>query len=137
MSTMPLHGLDQRHAALRRANEIRGRRAELKRRMKAMGRNGASLEAARLLEELPEFLRTWRVEELIGAVPSIGRIGASRGTRTPTGFAQKKWLREFGIMPTTPLSGVTLRKRRLLAERMRLYADARVWTKYLDAQRQA
>jgi hypothetical protein len=59
--------------ALQRANEIRTRRAQLKRDLKA-GRHSIH----DLLLEPPEYVETAKVFDMLMAVPKFGRVKAAR-----------------------------------------------------------
>ena len=59
--------------ALRRANEIRVRRAQLKKELKA-GR--AQIE--HVLRDPPEYVETAKVIDILMAVPKFGRVKAAR-----------------------------------------------------------
>lgn len=72
-TTPPDRSTDQRRSALEKANEIRFRRAQLKRDLKA-GR----VHAAGLIKDPPEWLETMKLVELIMAMPKIGRVKANR-----------------------------------------------------------
>ena len=63
----------QRMEALQRANDIRTRRAQLKRDLKA-GR----VSIHDLLLEPPEFLETAKVFDMLLAVPKYGRVKVNR-----------------------------------------------------------
>ena len=69
----PLRSLDQRMEALRRANEIRVRRAQLKKDLKA---GTASIE--QILRDPPEYVETAKVIDILMAVPKFGRVKAAR-----------------------------------------------------------
>ncbi|MDQ3891222.1 MAG: hypothetical protein M3312_11830 [Actinomycetota bacterium] len=69
----PLRSLDQRMEALRRANEIRVRRAQLKKDLKA-GR--ADIENVLLAP--PAYVETAKVIDILMAVPKFGRVKAAR-----------------------------------------------------------
>jgi hypothetical protein len=69
----PLRSLDQRMEALKRANDIRVRRAQLKKDLKE-GR--VSIEA--ILLDPPEFVSTAKVFDMLMAVPKFGRVKAAR-----------------------------------------------------------
>ncbi len=69
----PLRSLDQRMEALRRANEIRVRRAQLKKDLKA-GR----VRVESVLLEPPEYVGTAKVIDILMAVPKFGRVKAAR-----------------------------------------------------------
>ena len=69
----PERSLDQRMEALRRANEIRTPRAQLKRDLKAGRRSIHDL-----LLEPPEYVETAKVFDMLMAVPKFGRVKAAR-----------------------------------------------------------
>ncbi len=69
----PERSLTQRMDALQRANEIRTRRATLKRDLKA-GR----VKIYGLLLDPPEYLLTAKVFDLLLAVPKYGRVKVNR-----------------------------------------------------------
>ena len=72
-SQTPTRSLDQRMDALQRANEIRVRRAQLKRELK---NGGASISD--ILREPPEYVLTAKVYDMLVAVPKYGRVKAIR-----------------------------------------------------------
>jgi hypothetical protein len=69
----PARSLDQRMEALQRANDVRVRRAQLKRDLKA-GR----VHIERILLDPPEFVSTAKVFDMLMAVPKFGRVKAAR-----------------------------------------------------------
>jgi hypothetical protein len=69
----PLRSLDQRMDALRRANEIRVRRAQLKKDLKA-----GSVRIEEILSDPPEYVETAKVIDILMAVPKFGRVKAAR-----------------------------------------------------------
>src|SRR6186997_2175132 len=69
----PARSLDQRMEALQRANDIRVRRAQLKKDLKA-GRE--SIET--ILLDPPEWVETAKVFDMLMAVPKFGRVKAAR-----------------------------------------------------------
>jgi hypothetical protein len=69
----PLRSLDQRMEALKRANDIRVRRARLKKDLKD-GR--AHIE--QILDNPPEYVSTAKVFDMLMAVPKFGRVKAAR-----------------------------------------------------------
>src|SRR4051794_22840314 len=73
----PMRSLDQRMDALKRANDIRVRRAQLKKDLK-LGR--ASIEE--ILNDPPEFVSTAKVFDMLMAVPKFGRVKAARFLNT-------------------------------------------------------
>jgi hypothetical protein len=69
----PLRSLDQRMEALRRANEIRVRRAQLKKDLKA-----GTVKIEDILGDPPEYVETAKVIDILMAVPKFGRVKAAR-----------------------------------------------------------
>ncbi len=69
----PVRSLDQRMEALKRANDIRVRRAQLKKDLKD-GR--VSIE--KILNDPPEYVETAKVFDMLMAVPKLGRVKAAR-----------------------------------------------------------
>ena len=69
----PVRSLDQRMDALRRANEIRVRRAQLKKDLKE-----GSIHIEAILERPPDYVETAKVFDMLMAVPKLGRVKAAR-----------------------------------------------------------
>ncbi len=92
---------DQRMLALRRANEIRSLRAQLKRDLKA-GR----VSIAALLVEPPAWLQTMKVLDLLLALPKVGRVKAA------------KLLDSCRVSPSKTIGGLSERQRAELAARL-------------------
>src|SRR5919202_863461 len=69
----PLRSLDQRMDALRRANEIRVRRAQLKKDLKA-----GAVSVEEILSDPPSYVETAKVIDILMAVPKFGRVKAAR-----------------------------------------------------------
>lgn len=69
----PVRSLDQRMAALRRANEVRVARGHLKRALKA-----GDLRAAEVLCWPPAYAETMHVFDVLLALPKFGRVKAAR-----------------------------------------------------------
>jgi hypothetical protein len=88
--------------ALRRANVVRSRRAQLKRDLKA-GRQTIHV----LLLEPPEYLETAKVFDLLLCVPKCGRVKVNR------------ILTQCRIAPSKTLGGLSERQRRELAALLR------------------
>ena len=97
----PARSLDQRMDALKRANDIRTARAQLKRDLKA-GR--ASIHA--LLDDPPEYVLTAKVFDMLLAVPKYGRVKANRV------------LQQCRVSPAKTVGGLSERQRRELIERL-------------------
>lgn len=69
----PVRSLDQRMEALRRANEIRVRRAQLKKDLKS-----GSVLIEEILTSPPTYVETAKVFDMLMAVPKLGRVKASK-----------------------------------------------------------
>ena len=98
----PERSLLQRMDALQRANEIRTRRAQLKRDLKA-GR----VSIHTLLLDPPEFLATAKVFDMLLAVPKYGRVKAN------------KVLQTCRISPSKTIGGLSERQRDELVSLLR------------------
>lgn len=98
----PERSLVQRMEALQRANDIRSRRAQLKRDLKA----GRQLIHELLLDP-PEYLETAKVFDLLLAVPKYGRVKVN------------KILSTCRISPSKTIGGLSQRQRTELVELMR------------------
>jgi hypothetical protein len=69
----PVRSLDQRMDALRRANDVRVRRAQLKKDLKE-----GSVRVEEILDNPPEYVETAKVIDILMAVPKFGRVKAAR-----------------------------------------------------------
>ncbi|TMM04685.1 MAG: hypothetical protein E6G02_08505 [Actinobacteria bacterium] len=69
----PLRSLDQRMEALKRANDIRVRRAQLKKDLKT-----GSANIDDVLRNPPDYVSTAKVFDILMAVPKFGRVKAAR-----------------------------------------------------------
>jgi hypothetical protein len=69
----PVRSLDQRMDALKRANDIRVKRAKLKKDLK----DGRVL-IDQILQAPPEYVETAKVIDILMAVPKFGRVKAAR-----------------------------------------------------------
>ena len=98
----PERSLLQRMDALQRANQIRTRRAQLKRDLKA-GR----VSIHTLLLTPPEFLATAKVFDMLLAVPKYGRVKAN------------KVLQQCRISPSKTIGGLSERQRNELVSLLR------------------
>ncbi len=101
-SAAPERSLVQRMDALQRANQIRTRRAQLKRDLKA-GR--ASIQD--LLKNPPEYLETAKVFDMLLAVPKYGRVKVN------------KILVTCRISPSKTIGGLSERQRNELVSLLR------------------
>jgi hypothetical protein len=98
----PERSLAQRMDALRRANEIRTRRAGLKRDLKA-GR----VKIEKLLLDPPDYLQTAKVFDLLLAVPKYGRVKVNR------------ILMNCRVSPSKTIGGLSERQRNELVASLR------------------
>jgi hypothetical protein len=98
----PERSLIQRMDAWQRANEIRTRRAQLKRDLKA-GRTSIH----ELLQKPPEYLATAKVFDMLVAVPKYGRVKAN------------KVLTQCRISPSKTIGGLSERQRSELVSSLR------------------
>ena len=69
----PARSLDQRMEALQRANNIRVRRAQLKKDLK-----DGKVRIEEILGDPPEYVSTAKVFDMLMAVPKFGRVKAAR-----------------------------------------------------------
>jgi hypothetical protein len=98
----PERSLTQRMDALKRANEIRTRRARLKRDLK-----GGRAKIHHLLLDPPEYLQTAKVFDLLLAVPKYGRVKVNR------------ILTHCRISPSKTIGGLSERQRNELVTYLR------------------
>ena len=98
----PERSLHQRMDALKRANDIRTRRAQLKRDLKS-GR----ARIHDLLLEPPEYVETAKVFDMLLAVPKYGRVKVD------------KILRQCKISPSKTVGGLSERQRTELVSMLR------------------
>jgi hypothetical protein len=69
----PVRSLDQRMDALKRANDIRVKRAKLKKDLK-----DGRIQIEQVLQSPPEYVSTAKVVDILMAVPKFGRVKAAR-----------------------------------------------------------
>jgi hypothetical protein len=69
----PVRSLDQRMDALKRANDVRVRRAQLKKDLK-----DGKVRIEQILGDPPEYVSTAKVVDILMAVPKFGRVKAGR-----------------------------------------------------------
>jgi S13-like H2TH domain len=100
----PKRSLDQRMDALRKANEVRARRARLKRDL-----NAGRVSICALLLEQPGYLETAKVFEMLLALPKIGRVKAT------------KILQSCRVSPSKTFGGLSERQRAELAGHLHRY----------------
>ncbi|HEX4364275.1 MAG TPA: integration host factor, actinobacterial type [Solirubrobacteraceae bacterium] len=101
-SAAPERSLTQRLDALNRANDIRTRRAKLKKDLKA-GR----VSIHTLLLDPPEFILTAKVFDMLLAVPKYGRVKVN------------KVLTQCRISPSKTIGGLSERQRNELVRLLR------------------
>jgi hypothetical protein len=101
-SVAPERPLHQRMDALNRANEIRTRRATLKRDLK-----GGRVSIHTLLLDPPEYLQTAKVFDMLLAVPKYGRVKVN------------KVLQQCRISPSKTIGGLSQRQRSELVSLLR------------------
>jgi hypothetical protein len=73
----PVRSLDQRMDALRRANDVRVKRAKLKKDLK-----DGRMRIETILGNPPEYVETAKVIDILMAVPKFGRVKAARFLNT-------------------------------------------------------
>jgi hypothetical protein len=98
----PERSLLQRMDALQRANEIRTRRAQLKKDLK-----GGRVSIHTLLLKPPEYVETAKVFDMLLAVPKYGRVKAN------------KILQQCRISPSKTIGGLSERQRTELVSLLR------------------
>ncbi len=98
----PERSLTQRMDALQKANEIRTRRAQLKRDLK-----GGRVSIHALLLDPPEYVETAKVFDMLLAVPKYGRVKVS------------KILAQCRISPSKTIGGLSERQRSELVSLLR------------------
>jgi hypothetical protein len=98
----PERSLTQRKEALKKANDVRTRRAKLKRDLKA-GRT----QIQGLLLDPPDYLLTAKVADLLLKVPKYGRVKVNRA------------LTHCRISPSKTIGGLSQRQRNELVAYMR------------------
>lgn len=101
-TTAPERSLAQRLEALKRANDVRTRRARLKRDLKA-GR----VQIHGLLLDPPDYILTAKVFDILLAVPKYGRVKANR------------ILTQCRISPSKTIGGLSERQRAELVSLLR------------------
>ena len=101
-ASVPARSHDQRMRALEAANEIRTRRAQLKRDLKA-GR----VQIEGLLLDPPEYLETAKVFDMMLAVPKYGRVKVNR------------ILNQCRVSPSKTIGGLSARQRNELVTLLR------------------
>ena len=98
----PERSREQRMRALRRANEIRSARAQLKRDLK-----GGKVKIEQLLLDPPDYVLSAKAFDMILAVPKYGRVKAN------------KILSQCRISPSKTIGGLSERQRAELVQFLR------------------
>jgi len=98
----PERSPDQRMEALKRANDIRSKRAQLKRDLKA-----EKVKIQTLLLDPPEYVLTAKVIDMLMAVPKYGRVKTNR------------ILNQCRISPSKTIGGLSERQRSELVAQLR------------------
>jgi hypothetical protein len=101
-SAAPERSLTQRMDALQRANQIRTRRAQLKRDLK-----GGRVSIQTLLKNPPDYVETAKVFDMLLAVPKYGRVKVN------------KILQQCRISPSKTIGGLSERQRTELVSLLR------------------
>jgi hypothetical protein len=98
----PTRSLEQRMDALRRANDIRVRRARLKKELKS-----GDIRVEDVLADPPDYVGTAKVFDMLMAVPKFGRVKAAR------------FLNQCRISQSKTVSGLSERQRQELVDLLR------------------
>src|SRR5258707_7635704 len=93
----PVRSLDQRMDALRRANDVRVRRAKLKKDLK-----DGRVRIETILRAPPEYVSTAKVIDILMAVPKFRRVKAARFLDTCRIRPSKTVCRLFHPPPAGP-----------------------------------
>lgn len=101
-AAVPERSHSQRMRALEAANEIRTRRAKLKKDLKA-----GKVQIDKLLLDPPEYLGSAKVFDLMLAVPKYGRVKVNRV------------LNQCRISPSKTIGGLSVRQRSELVAHLR------------------
>ncbi len=101
-TAVPERTREQRLRALRRANEIRSARAQLKRDLKA-----GKAQIEKLLLDPPDYVLSAKAFDMILAVPKYGRVKAN------------KILSQCRISPSKTIGGLSERQRAELVQFLR------------------
>jgi hypothetical protein len=101
-ASVPERSHDQRMRALRKANDVRSKRAQLKRDLKA-----GKMKVEKLLLDPPEYVLSAKAFDMILAVPKYGRVKANR------------ILTQCRISPSKTIGGLSERQRAELVHMLR------------------
>lgn len=100
--TTPERSLAQRQAALQTANDIRTKRAELKRKLKS-----GDTKTSSVIAKPPEYIASMKVYNLLIATPKLGRVKVG------------DLLTAAGVSPSKTVGGLNTRQRKALADVLR------------------
>ena len=101
-ASVPERTKDQRMKALRKANDIRSQRAQLKRDLKA-----GKKKVETLLLDPPDYVLSAKTFDMLLAVPKLGRVKANR------------ILTQCRISPSKTIGGLSERQRGELVSQLR------------------
>jgi hypothetical protein len=101
-TSVPERTKDQRMKALRKANDIRSQRAQLKRDLKA-----GKKKVETLLLDPPDYVLSAKTFDMLLAVPKLGRVKANR------------ILTQCRISPSKTIGGLSERQRGELVQQLR------------------
>lgn len=107
-SVAPVTTLDQRRAALEIANDIRIRRARLKREIRV-----GKVSPVDVLETPPAFVSTMKVFDLLLAVPKLGTVKV------------QQMMRALSISASKTVAGMSDRQRDAIVRELRERAERR------------
>jgi len=99
VNAAPQRSFDQRMDALRRANNVRSRRAELKASLKS-----GEVSIVSVIQDPPEYLLTAKILDVLMAAPKYGRVKAARV------------MERCRISPSKTVGGLSERQRRELID---------------------
>lgn len=109
----PDRSLEQRLDALERANEVRFARANLKRTLHDTDRPEATRCMAAIVRDVPPWVATMHVGELLLALPGVGPVKVAAV------------LRKLDISPHKTLAGLSAGQRSRLVRWLRAFAGTR------------
>ena len=106
----PLRSLDQRMEALKRANDIRVKRARLKKDLK-----DGNVRIDQILRHPPEYVETAKVFDILMAVPKFGRVKAAKllnqcrisQSKTVGGLSERQRNELIGLFHRLPVTRQT------------------------------
>lgn len=104
--SIPARSLEQRAAALARANQVRAERARLKRALRETPHEEAAWLAAGVVQEPPGWADSMRVWDLLLGLPKFGQVKVGRT------------LLKLGISQGKRVGGLSPRQRKLLVDEL-------------------